>query len=325
MTRVCLAIGIFLLAFGNLTKAYAEVVFVVDVAPPPLVVYEQPPLPGPDYLWTPGYWAWDVSDTDYYWVPGAWVLAPEPGLLWTPGYWAWRDGRYGWYDGYWGPQVGFYGGVVYGFGYTGFGFYGGGWRGNTFYYNKTVTNVNVTVVKNVYNQPVTINKVTKVSFNGGPNGLKSQPTAEQKQAFQERKAGLLAPQQKQHLQLARQDKALRFNANNGAPKVAALQRAGSFDGKAVKAKGVRTTTPSVALDGAKAKKAGQAGEIRTKNVAKRQAPFRDTNRVVRAERLNRPKQTNMRRPPSRAKVPIRKGPPPRPKPRPQPRSERVPR
>ena len=55
----------------------------VDVPPPPLPIYEQPIIPGPGYLWVPGYWAWS-DDFGYYWVPGTWVLAPEPGLLWTP-------------------------------------------------------------------------------------------------------------------------------------------------------------------------------------------------------------------------------------------------
>src|SRR6516225_11365812 len=48
----------------------------VDVAPPPLPVYDQPPIPAPGYIWTPGYWAWDDA-TGYYWVPGTWVLPPE--------------------------------------------------------------------------------------------------------------------------------------------------------------------------------------------------------------------------------------------------------
>ncbi len=30
----------------------------ITLAPPPLPVYEQPPVPGPGYLWSPGYWAW---------------------------------------------------------------------------------------------------------------------------------------------------------------------------------------------------------------------------------------------------------------------------
>ena len=42
------------------------------VAPPPLPVYLQPPVPGPGYLWSPGYWNWDPA-FGYYWVPGTWV------------------------------------------------------------------------------------------------------------------------------------------------------------------------------------------------------------------------------------------------------------
>lgn len=36
----------------------AQVICVSNVSPPPeLPVYEQPPIPAPGYLWTPGYWA----------------------------------------------------------------------------------------------------------------------------------------------------------------------------------------------------------------------------------------------------------------------------
>src|ERR1700733_11302811 len=80
--------------------------------PPPLPEYQQPPCPGDDYIWTPGYWGW--QNTGYYWVPGVWVTAPYIDALWTPPYWAFADGRYGWHRGYWGPHIGFYGGVDYG-------------------------------------------------------------------------------------------------------------------------------------------------------------------------------------------------------------------
>ena len=69
---------------------------------------KQPLIPGPGYIWTPGYWAW--GDNGYFWVPGTWVLPPAVGLLWTPGYWAWSAGSYIWNAGYWGPHIGFYGG-----------------------------------------------------------------------------------------------------------------------------------------------------------------------------------------------------------------------
>jgi hypothetical protein len=34
----------------------AQVGISVAIAPPPLPVYAQPPIPAPGYLWTPGYW-----------------------------------------------------------------------------------------------------------------------------------------------------------------------------------------------------------------------------------------------------------------------------
>src|ERR1700733_9953377 len=64
----------------------------INIEPPALPVYVQPPCPQPNYMWTPGYWAWDGVG-DYYWVPGTWVLAPQPGYLWTPDYWGWGRWR----------------------------------------------------------------------------------------------------------------------------------------------------------------------------------------------------------------------------------------
>ena len=146
----------------------------VDVAPPPLPVYDQPPIPAPGYIWTPGYWAWN-DDTGYYWVPGTWVLPPEPALLWTPGYWGWNDGVYAFHQGYWGPEVGYYGGVSYGHGYTGDGYEGGYWRGGAFFYNRTVNNISNVQINNVYNKTVVVNNVTNVSYNGGAGVQQRRP------------------------------------------------------------------------------------------------------------------------------------------------------
>ncbi len=90
----------------------------VQVAPPELPVYDQPPIPDAGYIWTPGYWAWN-EPVGYYWVPGTWVQPPAVAVLWTPPYWAWLGGSYRFHDGYWGPHVGYYGGVDYGHGYGG--------------------------------------------------------------------------------------------------------------------------------------------------------------------------------------------------------------
>ncbi len=143
----CLLMLVAMLVISS--ASFAQVEISVNFAPPELPVYEQPLCPGDGYIWTPGYWAWDGSD--YYWVPGTWVMAPEPGYLWTPGYWAWGGGGYIFHQGYWGPQVGFYGGIDYGHGYFGHGYEGGRWDGGHFYYNRSVNNINVTEIHNVYN------------------------------------------------------------------------------------------------------------------------------------------------------------------------------
>src|SRR5258705_2226179 len=189
----------------------------VRVGPPVLPVYAQPICPGPGYIWTPGYWAWD-DDDGYYWVPGIWVVAPV-GMLWTPGYWGWGSGFYLWHAGYWGPHVGFYGGVNYGFGYGGVGFVGGRWAGNSFAYNGTVNNVNVTNVHNTYNETV-INNVTvnKVSYNGGARGVAAAPTPQERAAAHESHVAA-TPMQRQHVEEAVRNPVLAAKANGGHPPV----------------------------------------------------------------------------------------------------------
>ena len=218
-----------LLGFGVAAeKADAQIVFSVAVAPPPLPVYDEPPIPGPGYLWTPGYWGWDEEIGEYYWVPGAWVLPPQVGLLWTPGYWGWSGGAYVWNAGYWGPTVGFYGGICYGFGYTGVGFSGGYWSGNSFYYNRSVTNIsNTTVINTVYNQQVINNNITHISYNGGDGGVRAQPT--QRDLLAARAQHIApTPDQTHHQQLASLNQNLRASANNGRPAIAAVAKAGDF-------------------------------------------------------------------------------------------------
>jgi hypothetical protein len=145
--------------------------------PPPLPVYSQPPAPGDNYIWTPGYWSY--ASAGYYWVPGAWILAPYVGALWTPPWWGFDNGSYHWHSGYWGPHIGYYGGINYGFGYTGRGYYGAYWNNGAVYYNRTVTNVNVSIVHNVYNYNVANNQESRVSYNGGRGGLDARPTAQE--------------------------------------------------------------------------------------------------------------------------------------------------
>jgi hypothetical protein len=226
----------FLVFFALLLPAWSMAQFSlnvsVNVAPPELPVYDQPPIPGDGYVWTPGFWAWSDDDQDYYWVPGTWIAAPQPGFLWTPGYWGYNNGVYLWNAGYWGPVVGFYGGVNYGYGYGGNGYEGGYWRDNHLYYNRSVTNINNAHITNVYNKTV-INNVTvnHVSFNGG-GGIQARPTEAQMAAAHERHIDATS-EQRQHVNLARSNPSLRASQNNGHPPIAATSRAGSFSGAGV--------------------------------------------------------------------------------------------
>jgi hypothetical protein len=224
-----------LIALPVVSQAGLFVGVSVNIAPPLLPVYVQPPCPAPGYIWIPGYWAWDDG---YYWVPGTWALAPAVGLLWTPGYWGWAEGLYLWHAGYWGPHVGFYGGVNYGFGYGGVGYEGGYWRGREFYYNRSVTNINTTNITKVYNRTVINNvNVTRVSFNGGAGGVMARPTATETTAAHEPHFGL-TPVQRQQQQLASGNASLRAGVNGGRPAIAATPRAGEFSGHgAVAARG----------------------------------------------------------------------------------------
>jgi WXXGXW repeat (2 copies) len=227
----CLLLAFVLAAMSS--AASAGVFISVNFGPPALPVYEQPPCPAEGYIWSPGYWAW--GPYGYYWVPGTWVLAPQPGYLWTPGYWGYDAGLYYWHPGYWGPVVGFYGGIPYGYGYTGNGYYGGYWRGNHFYYNQTVNNVNVTKVTNVYNTTVVNNNTTtvnRVSYNGGPGGIVATPTPTQEAAAREKHLDP-TPAQLQHENAAQANPQLRASVNQGRPPIAATAKPGEFKGGAV--------------------------------------------------------------------------------------------
>jgi hypothetical protein len=211
-------------------SSFAGVVISVNIAPPVLPVYEQPPCPGDGYIWTPGYWAYGPEG--YYWVPGTWATPPTVGLLWTPGYWGWGNGAYLWHAGYWGPHVGFYGGVNYGFGYFGGGYEGGYWRDRHFYYNHTVNNVTITNV-HIYNKTV-INNVTvnRVSFNGGHGGIEARPTHEQEMWGREHHY------EGTHLQMnherdAGHNRGFLASENHGRPAIAATARPGEFHGPRV--------------------------------------------------------------------------------------------
>jgi hypothetical protein len=155
-------------------------------------------------------------------------MGPEVGFLWTPAYWGWGGDGFVFYDGYWGPNVGFYGGINYGFGYFGSGFEGGRWDNGHFFYNRSVSNVNITNMHNVYDTHVTYNNESHVSYNGGNGGISARPTAGEEAAARERHISPVAVQT-QHAQAARANPQQRASANMGKPGVAATPRPGDFN------------------------------------------------------------------------------------------------
>jgi hypothetical protein len=153
--------------------------------PPPLPDADQPSCPEDGDLWTPGYWAW-VGGV-YTWVPGDWVLPPGVDVFWTPAYWAYAGNVYVFHHGYWGRQVGYYGGINYGFGYPGAGYLGGRWVGHVFLYNRAANHLNASLLHHAYDEPmVSPRSISRASYNGGPGGTRSVPSAQERLAAQSR-------------------------------------------------------------------------------------------------------------------------------------------
>ncbi len=207
-------------------SSYAGVFISVGFAPPILPVYEQPPCPGPDLMWTPGYWAY--GDDGYYWVPGAWVPAPYEGALWTPPYWGWSSGLFVFHEGYWGPHVGYYGGVNYGYGYMGVGFVGGMWRGHDFDYNTAVMRVNTTVIHNTYIDRTIVERNTivndrRVAYSGGPGGIRHDPGSQERMAMHDQHIARTS-YQTQYEHAARSDRNSYARINGGRPSTVVVSR-----------------------------------------------------------------------------------------------------
>jgi hypothetical protein len=182
MKRRSLPLVVLGLAALAALPAVAQIQLSVNIAPPPITVFDQPACPGDGYIWTPGYYQYGTYG--YYWVPGQWVLPPGPGMLWTPGYWGFAGGAYTWHAGYWGAKVGFYGGVNYGNGYFGTGFTGGHWVGNVFQHNTAVANIDRKVVHNTYEDRSVVHEVKgpNHSFNGAGGISRQASPAEQEAA-----------------------------------------------------------------------------------------------------------------------------------------------
>ncbi len=96
---------------GPMNEAFAEPVelqvqagLVVPTQPPDNIV-ENPPADKPagsQFVWVPGYWAWDSERNSYLWVSGCWRAVP-PNMYWVPGYWAKVPEGWQWVAGFWAP------------------------------------------------------------------------------------------------------------------------------------------------------------------------------------------------------------------------------
>ena len=302
--RILRSLGLLLFTAAMLvtpkaSNAQIAVGISVRRGPPVLPVYAQPVCPAPGYIWTPGYWAY--GDDDYYWVPGTWVLAPEPGFLWTPGYWGFADGLYIWHAGYWGPHVGFYGGINYGYGYTGVGFWGGEWRGREFVYNRSVTNVNTTIIHNTYNKTVIVNNTTinNVSYNGGPHGIQARATEQERIAEREHH---IEPRREQieHEHAAHADRSQWASVNHGRPAVAASGRPGDFHRNVVAARAENANRPASGnrADNHPADRHGDrpsnASPAASRNVSRNDRPPSSGNRDSAESRPNSKRSNNGR-------------------------------
>jgi hypothetical protein len=278
-----LLVALTMLTLSGAAFAQIGVGVSVSFGPPELPVYDQPLCPGDGYIWTPGYWAWDGDD--YYWVPGTWVEAPEVGYLWTPGYWGWEGGGFLFHEGYWGPQIGFYGGINYGFGYFGHGYEGGRWDNGRFFYNRSVNNVNVTVIHNVYNTTIVNRTETRVSYNGGNGGVNVRASAAEEAAARERHVGPVSAQT-QHVQAARSNPELRASSNHGKPPIAATERPGTFSGGGVvpAREGGKYTPPPNRGAGANTGATNHPENNRPENTAARPATPIHPNEIPPAEK-----------------------------------------
>ena len=87
------------IALALLAAQFSFAQTVIRVAPPapPHVVVGR--APGPNYVWTAGYYRWHGGR--YVWVPGRWLIPPRPGVVWVPAHWVARGGGWVFVSGHW--------------------------------------------------------------------------------------------------------------------------------------------------------------------------------------------------------------------------------
>jgi hypothetical protein len=89
-------VAIFLVSSAS--AAFAEDV-VVRVRPPHGVTERRVPMPGPGYVWIPGYQRW--TGNGFAWETGRWENPPRPHAKWVPHRWEKRGRTWVLREGHW--------------------------------------------------------------------------------------------------------------------------------------------------------------------------------------------------------------------------------
>ena len=183
-----------------------------EEAPPPLPEYDQPPIPAPGYIWTPGYWAGTTSIIIGCRVAGG---AAGGGHLLDASLLGLLQRSLLFIGGYWGSASVSTGASTMAMVMAAVASRAARWDHGAFYYNRAVTNLRGATITNVYEKNVVISNRDWVSYNGGRGGLTLRPTAEEEAAAREPHR-LLMQWQTQHVRAAQRGQH-RFRLDQSRP------------------------------------------------------------------------------------------------------------
>ena len=108
----------------------------------------------------------------------------------------------------------------------------GYWNNGTFFYNTAVNNITNVSITNVYHKLVVDRNRTRISYNGGPGGVRARPTPAQLAVARERHVSATA-EQRRHVAAAAKNPAMALAQNHGHPAIAATSRPAQFRGPGI--------------------------------------------------------------------------------------------
>src|SRR5487761_1838247 len=109
---------------------------------------------------------------------------------------------------------------------------GGYWRGDHFFYNRSVNRIDINIIHDTYNRRIVERNFSRVSYTGGRGGIDARPTRRDEMAARERHINPTR-EQIQHRDYARGNRAQWASQNHGRPGSAATRRPGQFNGRGV--------------------------------------------------------------------------------------------